>query len=164
MTDSEMIRQLRTSSDETRQHVAVNDPARGAYRRAAVVFALLLASTGLVALVVSMDVPVTGRFGHGLAGLTVNRATGVLLVVLAGLTAASAILPGNRGAVALTGAGMLMLLTGLFFLTFSRTDANIVAFSVVDVSALWVVAMGVLWCGLHLWEAADDEPRTLAGR
>jgi hypothetical protein len=163
MPDGEFVRQVRASSEEAHQYLEVNHPARGAYRVAALACAGLYALVGVVALVVSTDVPASGEFGHGWWGLTLNRAGGVLLLALAVLVVLGALLPGNRGAGALTGLGVLILLVGLAFLALSRTSANVVAFSIVDICALWVVGVGVLWCGMHTWVAGSGHGRTALG-
>jgi hypothetical protein len=154
----EFVRHVRTSSQEAHQYLDVNDPARRAYRAAALVIGLLLAALGVVALVVAGDVPFAGHAGHGWLGLTLNRAGGVFLLALAVIVIVGAVAPGNLGAAVLTGAGVLMLILGLAVLTLNRTSLNVLAFSTVDVCVLWLFALAVLWCGMHSWESGNEEP------
>ena len=162
MADGEFVRQVRASSEEAHQYLDVNHPARGRYRVAALVVGLVLAANGAVALVLATDVPFSGPTGQGFLGLTLNRAGGILLLAVAAVVLAGALLPGNRGAVAMTATGVLVLLLGLLVLALHRTAANVVAFSVVDVCALWVAGLAVLWCGMFAWEAEGGH-RTLFG-
>jgi hypothetical protein len=161
MAQGEFLRQVRASSEEAHQYLGSDGRTRGHYRGAAVVVGLLLLAAGVIAFAVSGDVPWSGGPGHGLAGFSLNRAGGVLLVVLGVLVLVGALAPGNPGAAALTGTGVLMLLVGLLNLAVFRTGANVVAFSVVDVCGLWVLAMATLWCGMHTWDL--EEHRTLLG-
>jgi hypothetical protein len=39
----------------------------------------------------------------------------------------------------------------------------VLAFSVLDVCALWLVGMIVLWCGMHTWPSGAGHSRTLLG-
>jgi membrane-bound ClpP family serine protease len=161
MPDGEFVRQVRASSEEAHQYLQTDHDAHGRYRIAAMLVALVLAATGVVALVTAGDVPFSGPAGHGFLGLSLNRAGGVLLLALAAAVLAAALMRGSLGAGALTGVGILILLVGLLVLAVNRTPANVVAFSVIDVCALWLAAMVVLWCGMHTFEA--DEHRTLLG-
>jgi hypothetical protein len=151
----ELVRHVRASSQEAHQYLDVNNPARRGYRTAALLAGLLLAAVGVVALVVADDVPFSGHTGHGWLGLILNRAGGVLLLALAAVVVFGAVAPGNLGAAMLTGAGALMLVLGLAVLAVNRTSVNVVAFSIVDVCMLFLVALGVLWCGMHSWESGD---------
>lgn len=155
--------QVRASSPEAHQYVEVNQPGRGGYRVVAAVVALVYATFGVVALVVAGDVPASGRAGHLLIGLSLNRATGILLLAAALVVLAGVAAPGNAGGFALTGGGVLLLLAGLFFLAVFRTGANLVAWTIVDVCAFWVLAMIVFWCGMHLFEAEDGVHRGALG-
>jgi hypothetical protein len=163
MADGEFVRQVRASSEESHQYLEVNQSARGAYRVTALVCAAVYAAVGVVALVLATDVPFSGESGHGWWGLILNRAGGVLLIALAVLVAVSALLPGNTGAGMLTGAGVVVMLVGLFFLAVYRTSANVVAFTVIDVIALWVVGVAVFWCGMNSFVAGDHRGRTVLG-
>jgi hypothetical protein len=161
MPDGEFVRQVRASSEEAHQYLPTDHPARGGYRVAARLAALLLAVVGVVALVTAGDVPFAGRAGHGFLGLSLNRAGGVLLLVLAVVVLAAASMRGNAGAGVLTGVGVLILLLGLLVLAVNRTGANVFAFSVIDVCALWIPGLVVLWGGMHSFQA--EQHRTLLG-
>jgi peptidoglycan/LPS O-acetylase OafA/YrhL len=153
----EQIQQLRASSQEAHQYLPVNYPSSGVYRTAVVVLAAVMAVLGAAALVAAGGVPFAGREPRGWHQFTYNRATGVLLLMLAAVVLGGAFLPGRRRgpAVTVTGAGMLAL--GLLVLAVNRTPANVVAFSVLDVVAFWLLALGVLWSGMHLWESPETE-------
>jgi hypothetical protein len=153
---------LQTSAEESRQRLVLNDPGRPAYHVLAAVVGVLFAVFGLAALVVAGDVPFAGRVGHGLVGLVVNRSTGILWVGLGLLTVLGAVGRGNMGAYLLTGSAALIVLVGLIFLSVYRTDANVVAYSVVDICVTWVAGMVVLWCGMHTFVL--DEDSRLRGR
>lgn len=161
MAGGEVVKQVRASSPEAHQYVEVNQPGRYGYRVAAGLVGLVYAAFGVIALAVAGDVPFAGEQGHALLGLSLNRGTGVLLLAAALLVLAAAATPGNRGATTLTAGAVLLLAVGLFFLAVFRTGANIVAFSIVDVVAFWVLAMIVLWCGMHTFEADDEGHRTV---
>jgi hypothetical protein len=157
MAGGEFVDQVRASSPEAHQYVEVNQPGRGGYRIAAVVVAGVYAVFGVIALLATDDVPFTGEAGHSLFGLSLNGGTGILLLASAVVVLIGAAAPGNAGAVLLTGGGLLLLLVGLFFLAVFRTSANVVAWTVIDVSAYWTLAMVVFWCGMHLFEADEDD-------
>lgn len=152
----EGVGSLQDSAGESRQLLVVDHPGRPAYRRLAVVIGLLFVGFGVAALVIAGDVPFAGKAGHGLLGLVANRATGVLWLLLGLLVVLGAALPDNAGAYTLTGAAGLIVLVGLIFLAVSRTDANVVAYSVMDVCVTWVAGMAVLWCGMHTFVLGAD--------
>ena len=161
MPEGEFVRQVRASSVESHQYLEGSHPARNRYRAAALLVGLLLAALGVVALVIAGDAPFAGRSGHGFLGLILNQAGGVLLLAIAVAVVLAAAVGGNIGAAALTGVGIVILLLGLVILALSRTGANVVAFSVIDVCVLWVAGLGVPWCGMHTWDL--EEHRTLLG-
>jgi len=162
MAGDEQIQQYRASSQEAHQYLPVNHGARGGYRVAALVLGVLLAALGLVALVAATGVPFAGREVRGWHQFTYNRATGVLLLAVAAVVLGSTLAPARRRGPALTVAGAVMLVLGLLVLAVNRTAANLVGFSVLDVCAFWLLALAVLWSGMHMWEAPElDEP---AGR
>jgi hypothetical protein len=146
------VDQVRASSPEAHQYVEVNRPGRRGYRVVAALVGIAYAAFGVLALVVTDDVAFSGERGHPFIGLTLNGATGILLLAAAVLVLAAALAPGNLGAVAMTGGAVLLLLVGLFFLAVFRTDVNVVAFTIIDVGAFWALAMIVFWCGMHAFE------------
>jgi hypothetical protein len=163
MAGGEFMDQVRASSPEAHQYVAVNQPGRRGYRVVCGVVAVGYAAVGAIALLVADDVPFTGEHGHSFIGLSLNRGTGVLLLATALLVLVGALAPGNAGAFLLTGGGVLTMLAGLFFLAVFRTAANVVAWTVIDVVAYWVLGMVVFWCGMHLFEAGGERRRGALG-
>jgi hypothetical protein len=163
MSGEDIGDQLQESAEDSRQLLVVNHPHQGAYRVLAAVIGVLFVAFGLAALLLAGDVPFAGRFGHGLLGLVVNRSTGILWVGLGLLVVLGAVLPANTGAYTLTGSSAVILLVGLAFLSVSRTDANVVAYSVVDICVTWVAAMVVLWCAMHTF-VLDQDHKLYRGR
>lgn len=156
MSEDEGIGPLQESSDDSRQLLVVNHPRRPAYRMLAGLIGGLFVLFGVIALFVAGDVPAAGRFGHGLVGLVVNRSTGIVWIVFGLVVLLGAVLADNTGAYTLTASSLLILVVGLFFLGVSRTPANLVAYSVMDVCVTWVAGMVVGWCAMQTFVLDED--------
>lgn len=156
MDEGGLRMQTKASSEDSRQVLPADHPHQTSFRVTAVVIGLVFAAFGVIALLVSGDVPSSGPVGHEILGLHVNRTTGIFWIAFGALTILGAVITSNLGAYLLCLVSLAIMLVGLVFLSFYRTSANVVAYSVIDVAATWVLSLGVIWCGLHLFTLNDD--------
>lgn len=131
-----MIGAAQHSSEESRQVIPLNHPARGRFR-------VVAAVAGVVAAVWAVIV----------IGPT-ERVT--IALIVAGVAAVLVSLPGhNISAAASITLGSLLILLGLVQLAITSTSLNVLHASVLNVCGFLVLGLVVGSCGLYEWETDD---------
>jgi hypothetical protein len=124
------------SSDDSRQLLPLNHPARRRFRVLASVAGVVAAVWAVVAV-----------------GPT-DRVT--IVMIVAGVAAVLVSLPGgNITAAASTGLGALIILLGLVQLGITSTSLNVLHASVLNICGFLVLGVVVGTCGLYEWETDD---------
>jgi hypothetical protein len=126
----------RHSSEDSRQVLPLNHPARGRFR-------MLAALSGVVAAVWSVV-----SVGAGDAVTIVFLVTGVLVIL-------ASVAPGNLGAFGHVVFGTVIILLGLFGLAVNTSSLNSVHASVLNICGFLLLGLIVGGCGLYEWETDD---------
>jgi hypothetical protein len=134
--ESTVIGAAQHSSEESRQLLPLNHPARGRFRVATAVAGVVAAVWTVIAV-----------------GPT-ERVT--LAMIVAGVAAVLVSLPGgNVSAAASIALGALMIVLGLVQLGVTSTSLNVLHASVLNVCGFLLLGLVVGSCGLYEWETDD---------
>jgi hypothetical protein len=147
-------------------HIPINHPLRNVYRALSGLIGVYVLVFGVIGWIQSGDLPFFGTQGEWVLLLRTNPAFSVLSIVF-GLALVGAALVGRNVFVWVNVAvGIVFLVAGLAMMTLLQTDANILAFSMVNCIYSFVFGMVMLAAGLYGKvgsadaQAAESEFRT----
>jgi hypothetical protein len=131
-------------------HIPVNHPLRPLYRAFSGLTGVYLLVVGLVGFVQSRGADMFARDDlPWVLGVRVNPAFALLAIVIGGLLVAVAMIGRNLDHYVNIGAAIVLIVVATAMMTFIQTDANVLAFSMANCIALYLVGMVNLAAGLY---------------
>ncbi|GAA1805763.1 DUF4383 domain-containing protein [Planosporangium flavigriseum] len=130
-------------------HIPINHPLRPLYRALSGLVGLYILIFGLIGFFRSSDFDFFGSHGAWVLGMRTNPAFAVLSVVAGAALLAGAVIGRNLFVLVNLAAGVVFLLAGITMLTLLRTEANFLAFSMVNVNVSFIFGMLFLAAGLY---------------
>jgi hypothetical protein len=140
-------------------HLPVNHHLRPLYRVVAALTGLYLLVFGVLGLIEASGLDAFAREGlPRVLGQTVNPAYAVLSIVLGGVTVLATVVGRNVDHYVDHWIGLLMLIIGLFELSFQRTDANFLGFSMTNCIVVFVLGLILATAGMYAKIGPTEEP------
>jgi hypothetical protein len=138
-------------------HIPINHPLRPLYRALSGLIGLYVLVFGIVGYVRTSDLDFFTRHGEWALGLRTNPAFSVLSII-AGLAVVAGTLIGRNVFVLVNlVAGIVFLVAGIAMMTLLQTDANILAFSMVNCIMSFIFGMVFLAAGLYGKVGSTDD-------
>jgi hypothetical protein len=130
-------------------HTPINHPLRPLYRTLSGVVGLYVLLFGIIGYARTNDLAFFATHGHWVLGLRTNPAFSVLSIVAGGVMLAAALIGRNLFAYLNLVVGIVFLVAGMAMLLLLQTDANILAFSMVNCVVSFIFGMIFFAAGLY---------------
>jgi hypothetical protein len=138
-------------------HIPINHPLRPLYRALSGLIGLYVLVFGIVGYVRTSDLDFFTRHGEWVLGLRTNPAFSVLSIIAGLAVVAGALIGRNVFVLVNLVAGIVFLVAGIAMMTLLQTDANILAFSMVNCIMSFIFGMVFLAAGLYGKVGSTDD-------
>jgi hypothetical protein len=130
-------------------HIPINHPLRPLYRGLVLLMGAYVLVFGIWGFAVTSDLPFFGTEGRWVLFLRTNPAFSVLSILCGLVLLAAAVIGRNVFVWATEAAAVVFMVAGLVMMVLMQTDANILAFSMVNCIFSFVFGMVALAAGLY---------------
>jgi hypothetical protein len=140
-------------------HIPINHPLRPLYRALSGLVGLYVLIFGLIGYLRTSDLDFFARHGDWALGMRTNPAFSVLSIIAGAAVLAAALIGRNLFVLVNLAAGVVFLLAGMAMLTLLQSDANVLAFSMVNCIVSFIFGMLFLAAGLYgkVGSTADED-------
>ncbi|NJC81107.1 DUF4383 domain-containing protein [Planosporangium mesophilum] len=130
-------------------HIPINHPLRPVYRALSGLIGLYVLIFGIIGFIQTSGLDFFARHGEWVLGLRTNPAFSILSIITGLAVLAGAVVGRNLFVLINLAAGGVFLIAGMAMMTLLRTDANILAFSMVNCIMSFIFGMVFLAAGLY---------------
>jgi hypothetical protein len=130
-------------------HIPINHPLRPVYRVLSGLSGLYVLIFGLIGFIRTSDLDFFTRHGEWVLGLRTNLAFSVLSIIAGAAVLAGAVIGRNLFVLVNLAAGVVFLVAGMAMMTLLQTDANFLAFSMINCIMSFIFGLLFLAAGLY---------------
>ena len=130
-------------------HNPVNHPLRPLYRAIAILSGAYLIVFGVVGLIQTSGENFTGANDKHVLGQPSNMLWSIIALAVGGIVLLASLIGRNADTAVNKYFGWGLLVVGSYGLAFSRTDANVLGFSIVTVIVTYIVGLLIVTAGLY---------------
>ncbi len=138
-------------------HNPVNHPLRPMYRALTFLAGAYLVVFGVLGLIQTSGESFTGSTGVRVLGQETNMLWSIIALIVGALVVLAAAIGRNLDVEADKYLGWGLLVVGTYELAFSRTDANVLGFSIATVVVTYIVGLALITAGLYSKVAPPSE-------